>query len=146
MVKRKLVTVKDSGAIPELNFVTGPIARPTEIALSSIIKMVSNGRKVFECNPANHSDMVELSLANVKKENFVNTNPVSSIPEEKKEEAPSTSPVVEVKDETPVEEKKEEVPEETPVEKEDTKQPQKNNKNKQIVSINVIENKINIMI
>lgn len=126
MIKRKLVTVKDSGPIPELNFVTGPISRPTEIALSSIIKMISNGRKVFECNPANHSDMVELSLANVKKDNFVNTKPASSVSVEKDEETPSVPPVDEVKDEPSVEEKKEE----TSVEKKDVKQPQKNNKNK----------------
>lgn len=104
-MKRKLVTVAESGVIPELNFMNGPISTPTMISMEAIIKMVTNNRKVYECNPSNPSDQVELTIANVKKENFLTSTPVSQPEEKKVDEAPAT-PVVEptpVVDEKPVE-------------------------------------------
>ena len=110
-MKRKLVTVAESGVIPELNFMNGPISTPTMISMEAIIKMVTNNRKVYECNPSNPSDQVELTIANVKKENFLTSTPVSQPEEKKVDEAPAT-PVVEP---TPVVDEK---PVETPVEPE----------------------------
>ena len=104
-MKRKLVTVAESGVIPELNFMNGPISTPTMISMEAIIKMVTNNRKVYECNPSNPSDQVELTIANVKKENFLTSTPVSQPEEKKVDEAPAT-PVVEpthVVEEKPVE-------------------------------------------
>ena len=110
-MKRKLVTVAESGVIPELNFMNGPISTPTMISIEAIVKMVMNNRKVYECNPSNPSDQVELTIANVKKENFLASTPVSQVKEPEIEKAPTT-PVVEP---TPVVEEK---PVETQVEPE----------------------------
>ena len=110
-MKRKLVTVAESGVIPELNFVNGPISTPTMISMDAIIKMVINNRKVYECNPSNPSEQVELTIANVKKVNFLTSTSVSEPEEKKVDEAPAT-PVVEP---TPVVDEK---PVETPVETE----------------------------
>lgn len=89
MKERKLVVVKDSGPIPELNFVCGPILVPTKIDLKVIIKMIGNGRSVFECNPYNTDDQVKLELTNVKNNNFETqaTKPVvESVKENEKKE------------------------------------------------------------
>ena len=89
MKERKLVVVKDSGPIPELNFVCGPILVPTKIDLKVIIKMIGNGRSVFECNPCNTDDQVKLELTNVKNNNFETqaTKPVvESVKENEKKE------------------------------------------------------------
>lgn len=117
-MKRKLVTVAESGVIPELNFMNGPISTPTMISMEAIIKMVTNNRKVYECNPSNPSDQVELTIANVKKENFLTSNSVSKPEEKKVDETPAT-PVVEptpVVDEKPVETPATPVVDEKPVE------------------------------
>ena len=114
MDKRKLVVVKESGAISELGFISGPILTPTKIGIKDIIKMVTNGRKVFECNPANPSEEVELDVTNVKKDNFVNT----STKEPTKVETPAEpkAPVVDEKPEveTSVDDTPEKVAEPTP--------------------------------
>ena len=89
MKERKLVVVKDSGPIPKLNFVCGPILVPTKIDLKVIIKMIGNGRSVFECNPYNTDDQVKLELTNVKNNNFETqaTKPVvESVKENEKKE------------------------------------------------------------
>ena len=105
MKERKLVVVKDSGPIPELNFVCGPILVPTKIDLKVIIKMIGNGRSVFECNPYNTDDQVKLELTNVKNNNFETqaTKPVvESVKENEKKEVVNEPE----KNESSVEEKK----------------------------------------
>lgn len=78
-MKRKTVVVNESGRLPEIN-ITGPITKPTRIALPNIAKMVKSGKDVEECDPAdpfNIEKRVKLTVENVGKDNFtvsVNTN------------------------------------------------------------------------
>lgn len=105
MKERKLVVVKDSGPIPELNFICGPILVPTKIELKTIIKMIGNGRSVFECNPSNTDDQVKLELTNVKNNNFETQAikpAVESVKEVEKKEVVNEPE----KNESPVEEEK----------------------------------------
>lgn len=115
MKEKKLVIVKDSGPIPELSFICGPVLNPTRIDLGVIAKMVGAGRTVYECNPFNTDDRVLLDITNVKSNNF-------------------TTETVSTKTEAVVEEKAEEVKEEvkeTPVQKpQNNYQQNKKNKNK----------------
>ena len=149
MKEKKLVIVKDSGPIPELSFICGPVLNPTRIDLGVIAKMVGAGRTVYECNPFNTDDRVLLDITNVKSNNFT-TETVSTkteaVVEEKAEEVkeevketpePVQETVVEENEEVTepvteavVEEVKEEV-KETPVQKpQNNYQQNKKNKNK----------------
>lgn len=145
MKEKKLVIVKDSGPIPELSFICGPVLNPTRIDIGVIAKMVGAGRTVYECNPFNTKDQVLLDITNVKSNNFT-TETVSTknetVVEEIKEEVKETPEPVQ---ETVVEETKKEVTEpeaetvvekveevkETPVQKpQNNYQQNKKNKNK----------------
>lgn len=146
MKEKKLVIVKDSGPIPELSFICGPILNPTRIDIGVIAKMVGAGRTVYECNPFNTKDQVLLDITNVKSNNFT-TETVSTkdktVVEEVKEETKETpepvqetvveeteKEVTEPEAETVVEEAEEEV-KETPVQKpQNNYQQNKKNKNK----------------
>lgn len=146
MKEKKLVIVKDSGPIPELSFICGPVLNPTRIDIGVIAKMVGAGRTVYECNPFNTKDQVLLDITNVKSNNFT-TETVSTkdetVVEEVKEEVKETpepvqetvveetgKEVTESEAETVVEEAEEEV-KETPVQKpQNNYQQNKKNKNK----------------
>lgn len=67
---KKLVVVLDGGTIPELNYICGPILNPCKLPIESIQKLVINKRTVFECNPNNPSERIQLTTRNVKKNNF----------------------------------------------------------------------------
>ena len=73
MANRKLVVVPDKGVLPELNRINGPILAPTRITLDTIQKMLTNGRRVFECcptDPRNEDLRIQLTLENYKNDNF----------------------------------------------------------------------------
>ena len=146
MKEKKLVIVKDSGPIPELSFICGPILNPTRIDIGVIAKMVGAGRTVYECNPFNTKDQVLLDITNVKSNNFttetVSTNDETVVEEVKEEVKETPEPVQETvveetekevtepEAETVVEEAEEEV-KETPVQKQQNNyQQNKKNKNK----------------
>lgn len=67
---KKLVVVLDGGTIPELNYICGPILNPCKLPIEAIQKLVINKRTVFECNPNNPSERIQLTTRNVKKNNF----------------------------------------------------------------------------
>lgn len=69
MEKRKFVQIPVNGPIAELGFITGPVG-PTYVNLSSVIKMVQNGKLIYEVDPANHAHKVKLDITNVKKNNI----------------------------------------------------------------------------
>ena len=124
MAERKLVIVKTSGMLPEINLY-GPILTPTKLPIDSIIKMVSNGKSVYECYPNDPSDKskrVKLTLDNIKKNNFTG---VPSNEEPKKVETPAP-----VKEEPKVEEPVAPVVEETKAEEKPAEQPKNQNNNK----------------
>lgn len=146
MKEKKLVIVKDSGPIPELSFICGPILNPTRIDIGVIAKMVGAGRTVYECNPFNTKDQVLLDITNVKSNNFttetVSTKDETVVEEVKEEKKETPEPVQETvveetekevtepEAETVVEEAEEEV-KETPVQKpQNNYQQNKKNKNK----------------
>lgn len=156
MAERKLVIVKTTGMLPEINLY-GPILTPTKLPIDNIIKMISNGKSVYECYPNDPSDKdkrVKLTLDNVKKNNFTGV-PIKEeskveekkpVEEPKKVETPAPAPV---KEEPKVEEPKVEEPvapvveekveetavetpvvEETKVEEKPAEQPKNQNNNK----------------
>ena len=146
MKEKKLVIVKDSGPIPELSFICGPVLNPTRIDIGVIAKMVGAGRTVYECNPFNTKDQVLLDITNVKSNNFTTetfSTKDETVVEEVKEETKETpepvqetvveeteKEVTEPEAETVVEEAEEEV-KETPVQKpQNNYQQNKKNKNK----------------
>lgn len=67
---KKLITVKTTGPLPELNYITGPIIHPCWVNKDVIIKMVHNGKKVYEVNPENPAEKVLLTLKNIRLNNF----------------------------------------------------------------------------
>lgn len=68
--KKKLVTVEYNGSITELGGISGPIINPCKIAISTLVKMLHNGKKIFEVNPADTTKKIRLSLSNVNKKNY----------------------------------------------------------------------------
>ena len=98
MAERKLVIVHDNAPLTELGHPTvwGPISSPTRLPIDQIVKLVMNGRKVEEANPAdpyNWDLYVKLTLDNVRSDNFavaakpVNTKEKATPPEETSKEA-----------------------------------------------------------
>lgn len=69
MTDTKLVTVGSVGLIREIH-ANGPIKHPTPIKQNLVEKMVINGKRVFEHNPSNYSDKIELTLDNMSTVNF----------------------------------------------------------------------------
>jgi len=67
---RKLVVVMNGGVIPELGYLCGPILSPSLIRIDAIVRMIANGKEVYECNPNNTSERVRLRMRNVKANNF----------------------------------------------------------------------------
>lgn len=85
----KLVVVKTPGVLKELGFITGPIIHPSRIKLAKIVAMVNNGKKVFEVNPDNPDEQIELTRLNATSENFKKL-PSAPEPEEKVERIADT--------------------------------------------------------
>lgn len=81
--KTKLIVVESKGTLGELGGISGPILSPSLIPISTIIRMISAHRKVYEVNPANYNERIALTLQNVRRDNFntiteepaVNTTP-----------------------------------------------------------------------
>ena len=85
----KLVVVKTPGVLKELGFITGPIIHPSRIKLAKIVAMVNNSKKVFEVNPDNPDEQIELTRLNATSENFKKL-PSAPEPEEKVERIADT--------------------------------------------------------
>lgn len=90
MTDTKLVTVGSVGLIREIH-ANGPIKHPTPIKQNLVEKMVINGKRVFEHNPSNYSDKIELTLDNMSTVNFGKGKV-----EDKKDEETTTQPAPEV--------------------------------------------------
>lgn len=97
---KKLIVLMTGGPISELGFITGPVLHPWYVDIDTVIRLVSNNKRVYEVNPNNRDERVLLTLKNVRLNNFG-----------KKETAKTVEPIqAEVKKEVPVvETKKEEV-------------------------------------
>ena len=91
MTGTKLVTVGCVGLIREIH-ANGPIKHPTPIKQNLVEKMVINGKRVFEHNPSNYSDKIELTLDNMSTVNFGKDKT-----EDKKNEETVAQPTPEVK-------------------------------------------------
>ena len=128
MANRKLVVVPDKGVLPELNRINGPILAPTRITLDTIQKMLTNGRRVFECcptDPRNEDLRIQLTLENYKNDNFATgaapqqpvTPPVTDVPPV---EPPVQEPTSEETSEGVVDNSESDVPEEQPVSESET--------------------------
>ena len=101
MTERKLIVVYDNVPLTELGHPTvwGPIQAPTNFPIAKIAKLVMNGRKVYEANPAdpyNRDLYVPLTLGNVYSDNFSGKKVAPAKQEPAKQE--------EVKKEEPVKE------------------------------------------
>ena len=123
MANRKLVVVPDKGVLPELNRINGPILAPTRITLDTIQKMLTNGRRVFECcptDPRNEDLRIQLTLENYKNDNFTTGDtsqpqqPVTPV------EPPVQEPTSEETSEGVVDNSESVVPEEQPVSESET--------------------------
>ena len=145
MEKRKFVQIPVNGPIAELGFITGPVG-PTYVNLPSVIKMVQNGKLVYEVDPANHAHKVKLDITNVKKNNIAEPvkfeKPIATdseptpVVEEVKEPEKSPEPEkVETVEEEVVEETKEDdvVNEEVTAPEEEKKDEKKESANNDIV-------------
>ena len=86
----KLVVVKTPGVLKELGYITGPIIHPSRIKLAKIVNMVNNGKVVFEVNPKNQEERVQLTRLNVTHDNFSDL-PSAPEKEEKVEKIADTS-------------------------------------------------------
>lgn len=78
-MERKLVVVHNMGPIPELGYIAGPVVAPTRIPITTIGKMVSNGKAVYECfptDPRNKDLRVKLTLENYRNDNFADLRTV----------------------------------------------------------------------
>lgn len=91
--EKKLVIIKYAGPIPELGHICGPVLHPCPVELDSVVKLVTNNRRVFEVNPENRDEMVELSLKNVRLNNFPKGAATNVVPEEKTEVKEPPKPV-----------------------------------------------------
>lgn len=66
----KLVVIDTVGPIDELGGISGPVVNPCTVTVSTIIRMITSHRKVYEVSPSDTSKRVLLTLQNVNKENF----------------------------------------------------------------------------
>lgn len=110
MEKRKFVQIPVNGPIAELGFITGPVG-PTYVNLPSVIKMVQNGKLVYEVDPANHAHKVKLDITNVKKNNIAQPVKFEKPPATDSEPTPVVAKEVKESEKTPEPEKVETVEE-----------------------------------
>lgn len=71
---KKLITVESVGTLSELGGISGPVINPFYIDMSTLNRLLSNRRKVYEVNPKNKNERVRLSLKNMRIKNFVEKN------------------------------------------------------------------------
>lgn len=76
-VEKKLVTVHTYGKIPELGNICGPVIKPHEVDIKSIIRLINRGIKVCEISPYNKNESVVLTRENVNSTNF--SKPVKTV-------------------------------------------------------------------
>ena len=69
-IPQKLIIVESSGVISELGGISGPILNPCYVPVHTILTMLNHHRKVLEVNPKNYNDRIRLSLKNLNKNNF----------------------------------------------------------------------------
>lgn len=67
---KKLCKIMNSGPIPELGGIRGPITKPTELPMDLIRVLLNEGYTVYEVNRMNKNEKVKLTYANVNKVNF----------------------------------------------------------------------------
>lgn len=83
--RKKLVCIKTSGPIVELGCLTGPI-RSARVNIATLMLMIQNGKKVYEINPANPNEMIQLNMVNVTKNNFEKITESAEMKERKMKE------------------------------------------------------------
>lgn len=66
----KLVIIKDGGPIRSLGGISGPILSPTRITIPVIVDLINQGKHVFEVNPLDKKQAVQLNRLNVYRTNF----------------------------------------------------------------------------
>ena len=91
---QKLIILKSGGPIPELGHISGPVLHPWWVKESVLIQLVNNKRKVFEVNPKNRNEMVQLTAKNVRSNNFENTNTENTAPKNVQQPQVATQPKV----------------------------------------------------
>lgn len=67
---KKLCTISNSGPIPELGGIRGPITKPTELSMTLIRTLINEGYTIYEVNPMNRNEKVRLTFSNVNSVNF----------------------------------------------------------------------------
>ena len=84
--KKKLVVIDGNGSIPELGGISAPIINPTWIGIPTLIRIVNRYKKIYEVNPNNKSERIQLTIRNVRKDNFPEPpGPAPVVDEEVKE-------------------------------------------------------------
>lgn len=67
---KKLCTITNSGPIPELGGIRGPVTKPTELPMTLIRTLINEGYTIYEVNPMNRNEKVRLTFGNVNTVNF----------------------------------------------------------------------------
>lgn len=128
--KKRICRIANTCVLPELHCITGPVNR-AKLTTDQIVKLVHNGRTVYELDPAGKLPEIKLNTVNCFespfKTNGTKETPVVEIPKETKQQVAPT-PVVEKVEEKPAEPVKEEVPVRQEYNKWDKKNKHKNNK------------------
>lgn len=70
MTPTKLCSVPTYGTIKELGNITGPIMSPIPLTYEQLILLINKRYLVYEHNPANPSQKVKLTRANLRSTNF----------------------------------------------------------------------------
>ena len=85
--KLRICRIATTGSIPELGHIQGPV-RKCRLNTRQIKLLVSNGRAVYELNPANIKEEVKLTITNCTTPQFEKVVNDSKTPEEPKETIP----------------------------------------------------------
>ena len=76
--KKILCRVDDSGPIPELHFITGPV-RKCRVSEDVLYRMVRNGRIIYELDPEGKKDPVRLNIMNMATRSFAKQETVKTV-------------------------------------------------------------------
>lgn len=88
--KKRVCNILTNGPIAELGFITGP-AYGCRLTTNTIVKLVSNGRKVYEVDPSGKNEPVLLTVATCGESVFGKLST-----ENRKNKEPDTIPVTEI--------------------------------------------------
>lgn len=66
----KLCLIKTTKTVPELYGLSGPFYDPVELSTEQIISMLNRGVLVYEVNPANRSEKIQLNRFLANRVNF----------------------------------------------------------------------------